>query len=178
MQALNGWLKAVRATGLVLVRTRVSGPWGFAVQSRNAVVFHFVAEGSAFVRQPGLETIGLQAGELILFTRGDEHEVVNSAQGTAAPLEAFLARRNGIADPDQKAVTLICGEFDIDHYLALPALRALPRSVSLCAGTEPGCSALSDILRMLRVEVETPNFGNEVLVRSLLSSLFVYFMRG
>jgi hypothetical protein len=66
MQALNGWLKAVRATGLVLVRTRVSGPWGFAVQSRNAVVFHFVAEGSAFVRQPGLETIGLQAGELIL----------------------------------------------------------------------------------------------------------------
>jgi transcriptional regulator GlxA family with amidase domain len=31
---------------------------------------------------------------------------------------------------------------------------------------------------MLRVEVETPNFGNEVLVRSLLSSLFVYFMRG
>ena len=177
MQALNGWLKAVRATGLVLVRTRVSGPWGFAVQSRNAVVFHFVAEGNAFVRQPGMETIGLQAGQLILFPRGDEHEVVNSALGKAAPLETFLAKLNGVVNPDPKADTLICGEFDMDQYLALPALRALPRAVSLCAGTEPGCSALSDTLRMLRIEVETPNFGSEVLIRSLLSSLFVYFMR-
>jgi AraC family transcriptional activator of mtrCDE len=30
---------------------------------------------------------------------------------------------------------------------------------------------------MLRHEVETPNFGNEIVVRNLLSSLFVYFMR-
>ena len=177
MQAANDWLKAVRTTGLVPVRARISGPWGFAVQPCNAVVFHFVAEGNAFVRQPGMETIWLQAGELILFPRGDEHEVVNSAQGTAASLETFLAGHNGIADPGPKAVTLICGEFDVDPHLTLPALRALPRAVSLCAGTEPGCSALSDILRMLRVEVETPNFGSEVLVRNLLSSLFLFFMR-
>jgi hypothetical protein len=52
MRALNSWLKAVRADGLVLVRTRVAGPWGFAVQPRHAVVFHFVAEGHAFLRQP------------------------------------------------------------------------------------------------------------------------------
>ncbi len=31
---------------------------------------------------------------------------------------------------------------------------------------------------MLRHEVETPNFGNHIVVRNLLSSLFVYFMRG
>jgi len=28
MHALDGWLKAVRADDLVLVRTRVAGPWG------------------------------------------------------------------------------------------------------------------------------------------------------
>ena len=42
---------------------------------------------------------------------------------------------------------------------------------------EAGCSPLSDALRMLRNEVETPNFGNQIVVRNLLSSLFVYFMR-
>ena len=47
MNALNGWLKAVHADGLVLVRTRVAGPWEFAVQPRDAVVFHFVAEGAS-----------------------------------------------------------------------------------------------------------------------------------
>ncbi|MCX4171580.1 MULTISPECIES: AraC family transcriptional regulator [Paraburkholderia] len=177
MNALNGWLKAVRADGLVLVRTRVAGPWGFEVQPRNAVVFHFVAEGRAFVRQPETKTMELQAGELVLFPRGSAHEVAHSGRGKAMPLETFLAMRDGVVDRDPKATTLICGQFDIDQHLALPALRALPQAVSLRAGMEPGCSPLCDTLRMLRNEVETPNFGNQIVVRNLLSSLFVYFMR-
>src|SRR4029077_1102753 len=56
MHALNGWLKTVRADGLVLVRTRVAGPWGYAMEkSRDDVVFHFVAEALAFVRYPDAE---------------------------------------------------------------------------------------------------------------------------
>lgn len=62
MHALNSWLRAVRADGLVLVRTRVAGPWGFAVQRRDAAVFHFVAEGRAFVRQPDAQSLELRAG--------------------------------------------------------------------------------------------------------------------
>ena len=178
MDALNGWLKAVRADGLVLVRTRVAGPWGFAVQARDAVVFHFVAEGRAFVRQVDAETIELQAGEMIMFPRGDAHEVAHSKRGRVMPLESFLALRDGVLDGDPKATTIICGQFNVDQHLALPALRALPQVVALRTGMEPGSSSLSDTLRMLRHEVETPNFGNHIVVRNLLSSLFVYFMRG
>ncbi|MDB5983479.1 MAG: AraC family transcriptional regulator [Pseudomonas sp.] len=178
MDALNGWLKAVRADGLVLARTRVAGPWGFAAQARDAVVFHFVAEGRAFVRQVDAATIELQAGEMVMFPRGHAHEVAYSKRGRVMPLESFLAQRDGVLDSDPKATTLICGQFNVDQYLALPALRALPQSVSLRAGMEPGSSSLSDTLRMLRHEVETPNFGNHMVVRNLLSSLFVYFMRG
>jgi AraC-like DNA-binding protein len=100
------------------------------------------------------------------------------------PISAFsreakrmLAKRNGVVDLDPKAVTLICGQFNLDRHLALPALRALPQAVTLRVGMEAGCSPLSDTLRMLCREVETPNFGNEIVVRNLLSSLFVYFMR-
>ena len=177
MRALNSWLKAVHADGLVLARTRVAGPWGFAVQPRNAVVFHFVAEGRAFLRQPDTKTVALQAGELVLIPRGGEHELVHSPRGKTIQLETFLAKRDGVIDTDPKAVTLICGEFNMDRHLVLPALRALPRAVSLRVGMEPGSSPLSDTLRMLRTEVETPNFGNQIVVRNLLSSLFVYFMR-
>jgi len=177
MHALNGWLQAVRADGLVLVRTRVAGPWGFAVQPRDAVVFHFVAEGRAFVRQPNAEIMAVQAGELVLIPRGGEHEVVHSPRGKAVPLETFLAKRDGVTDTDPKAVTLICGQFSLDRHLALPALRPLPQAVTLRVGMEAGCSPLSDTLRMLRREVEIPNFGNQIVVRNLLSSLFVYFMR-
>jgi AraC family transcriptional activator of mtrCDE len=147
------------------------------VQPRDALVFQFVAEGRAFVRQPETATMELQAGELVLFPRGSAHEVAHSGRGIAMPLETFLAMRDGVVDRDPKAITLICGQFDIDQHLALPALRALPQAVSLRAGMEPGCSPLSDTLRMLRNEVETPNFGNQIVVRNLLSSLFVYFIR-
>lgn len=177
MQALNSWLKVVHADGLVLVSTRVTGPWGFAVQPCNAVAFHFVAEGRAFLRQPDAETMTLQAGELVLIPRGDEHEVVHSPRGKAIPLETFLSKRHGVFDPGPKAVALICGLFNMDQHLALPALRALPQAASIRVGMEPGPSPVSDTLRMLRKEVETPNFANQIVVRNLLSSLFVYFMR-
>ncbi len=114
--------------------------------------------------------MALQTGELVLFPRGSAHEVVHSPRGKAIQLETFLAKRDGVNDPNPKAVTLICGEFNMDQHLALPALRALPRAVSLRVGMEPRCSPLSDTLRMLRNEVETPNFGNQIVVRNLLSS--------
>ena len=177
MQTLNGWLRAVRADGMVLVRTRVAGPWGFAVDPRDAVVFHFVAEGRAVVRRPGAKAIELSPGELILFPRGAAHEVAHSARGKTLPLAEFTAQRDGVIDSATSASTLICGEFGIDQFLALPAMRALPAAVHLRAGSEPGSSALGDTLRLLQAEVETPNFGNQIVVRHLLSVLFVFFMR-
>ncbi len=142
MHALNGWLKAVRADGFILARTRVAGPWGYAVELGDDVVFNFVAEGRAFVRRPGAETMELQAGELVMFPRGGAHEVAHSARGKAMPLETFMAKRNGVVDHDPNAVTLICGRFNLDRHLALPALRALPQAVSLRVGMAAGVRLL------------------------------------
>ena len=161
----------------MLARTRVAVPWGFSVPPSNAVVFHFVAQGRAFVRRPDAETVELRSGELVLFPRGSAHEVVHSARGKAMPLDIFLAKRNGVVDSDAKASTLICGQYNLDQHLALPALRAMPPAIMLNAGIEPGRSPLSNTLRMLSDEVEAPNFGNQIVVRNLISSLFVYFVR-
>lgn len=177
MQALDGWLKAVRGDGIVLVRTRVAGPWGFAVAPREAAVFHFVAEGRAVVRQPNARAIEVLPGELILFPRGSVHEVAHSVRGKTLPLAEFMALRHDVIDSAAQTSTLICGEFAIDRHLALPAMRALPCAVHMRADGAAGGSALGATLRLLRAEVETPNFGNQIVVRNLLSMLFVYFMR-
>jgi AraC-like DNA-binding protein len=50
-------------------------------------------------------------------------------------------------------------------------------AVTLRVGMEAGFSPLSDTLRLPCRGAETPNFGNEIVVRNLLWSLFVYFMR-
>ena len=174
---IGNWLKAVHANGIVLARTRVAGPWGFRVTNRDAVIFHLVAEGSAFVRLPDAAPFELFAGELVSFPAGSAHEVTHSERGKSMPLEKFLALRDGVTDRAAQATTLLCGEFRLDRHLAMPAIRALPSVLHLRATETPRRSALTDTLRLLRAEVETTNFGNQIVVRSLISALFVYFMR-
>jgi AraC-like DNA-binding protein len=175
---MDVWLRSIRAGGITLVRTRVAGRWGFAAAARRAAVFHFVAEGRAYLRRPGCVPVALNAGELVLLPQGVAHDVAHAPAGHAMPLEEFVAMRNGVRDDDRRATTLVCGEFALDQYLALPALRALPHAVQLMAvSNQPIPTPLASTLSLLRAEVEEPGFGNEIVVRDLLSLLLVYFLR-
>jgi len=129
------------------------------------------------VRLPDAAPFELFAGELVLFPAGSAHEVTHAERGKSMPLEKFLALRDGVTDRAAQATTLLCGEFRLDRHLAMPAIRALPSVLHLRATETLRRSALTDTLRLLRAEVETTNFCNQIVVRSLISALFVYFMR-
>jgi AraC-like DNA-binding protein len=177
-QSTDIWLRSIRASGLALVRTRIGGRWGFSAPARSSAVFHFVAEGQAYLRRPECEPVALNAGELVLLPQGAAHELVHAPDGQAMPLEEFIAMRNGVRDDDPRATTILCGEFALDRHLALPALRALPQAVQLVAvPDQPSSTPLASTLLLLRAEVEEPTFGSEIVVRDLLSLLFVYFLR-
>src|SRR3984893_4496311 len=91
-------------------------------------------------------------------------------------LQHFLASHDGVFSPAPAATTIICGEFGIDRHMVLPAIQSLPLAVHLRASNNPG-RAVADILRLQRNEVETADFGNQIVVRHLLSALFVYVLR-
>src|ERR1700755_2185425 len=93
---LDSWLRSIRASGLALVRTRVGGDWGFAAPARRAAVFHFVAEGRAYLRRPGHARGELRAGELVLLPQGVEHAVAHSPKGRVVPLEEFISQCDGV----------------------------------------------------------------------------------
>jgi Cupin len=84
---------------------------------------------------------------------------------------------DGVFSPAPTATTIICGEFGINRHMVLPAIQSLPLAVHLRASNDPGRAAVADILRLLRNEVETADFGNQIVVRHLLSTLFVYVRR-
>ena len=171
------WLREVRAEGIVLVRTRVAGRWGFELEARDAAFFQFVTEGHAYVRRSGAKTIELLPGDLVLLPRGTAHEVSHSIRGKTVPLRHFLASQNGVFSPVPTATTIICGEFGMDRHMVLPAIQSLPLAVHLRASNAPGRTAVGDTLRLLRNEVETADFGDQIVVRHLLSTLFVYVLR-
>jgi hypothetical protein len=161
----------------VLVRTRVAGRWGFEVEPRDVAFFHFVTEGHAYVRRSGDKTIELLPGDLVLIPRSTAHEVSHSVRGKTVSLQHFFASHDGVFSPAPTATTIICGEFGIDRHMVLPAIRSLPLAVHLRASNDPRRAAVADILRLLRNEVEAADFGNQIVARLLLSTLFIYVLR-
>src|ERR1700738_2543234 len=166
------WLRAIRAEGIVLARTRVAGSWGFEVEARDAAFFHFVTEGQAYVCRSGDETIELLPGDFVLLPRGTGHEVSHSVRGKTVSLQQFLASHDGVFSPAPTATTIICGEFGIDRHMVLPAIQSLPMAVHLRASNDPGRAAVADTLRLLRNEVEMADFGNQIGARHTPSTGF------
>lgn len=175
--SVNHWLRAVDAEGLVLARTRVSGDWGFSIGRRDAAVFHFVSEGHACLRIEDAEPIEIAAGDLVVLPRGAPHVIGPSPECAVMPLERFLASHNGVFTQADVATTLVCGAIMLDRHMLLPAIRSLPSMVRLTAEGESSTSPVGLSLELLRREVENKAVGNEIVVRHLVSILFVYILR-
>src|SRR6185369_8753026 len=80
--------------GALYFNAEFSAPWGFntppapelaellAQDAPHLVIYHFVVEGSGFVRLEGDVQIELNAGDVVVVTHGDSHEMC-SAVGVA-----------------------------------------------------------------------------------------------
>jgi AraC-like DNA-binding protein len=177
MESLNNWLKLIEADGVVVLRATVAGDWGCDTGIRSTPVFHFVAEGSCFLRLPGEPPLEICAGELLVLPRGNAHVMSRMPNSAVIPLSEFMSLHNGQVEHGGLRTTILCGVFNLDRHIALPAIKALPTVLHLRSHGEHSDSPISKMLTLLRTEVESQHFGNDIIVRNLLSSLFVYFMR-
>src|SRR5262249_54295086 len=92
---LSDLLKTVRLTGAAYFDVVAKAPWVAESPPRemllpkilpggeHLIAYHVVTEGSCFANIIGQEPIALEAGEVIVFTRGDAH-VMSSAPGMRA----------------------------------------------------------------------------------------------
>jgi AraC-like DNA-binding protein len=177
MKSVDNWLKLIEADGVVVLRATISGDWGCDTGVRETPVFHFVAEGSCYLRLPGATPLLISAGELLVLPRGDAHVMSRLPGSEVIPLSEFMQLHNGQVAPGGSRTTILCGVFNLDRHIALPAIKALPTVLHLRSHGEHSESAIAQMLGLLREEVESQDFGNDIIVRNLLSTLFVYFMR-
>src|SRR6185295_9671588 len=93
--ALSDVLRAVRLTGAIFFDVTARASWVAEQPSRDMILsrilpgaehliaYHVVTEGRCFANIVGGEPIALEAGEVIVFTRGDPH-VMSSSPGMRA----------------------------------------------------------------------------------------------
>jgi AraC-like DNA-binding protein len=196
---LSNVLKAVRLTGATFFDVVAKAPW-VAEQpgpeiilpkilpgAEHLIAYHVVTEGRCFAYIIGGEPIAVEAGEVIVFTRGDPH-VMSSGPGMrgdpfspsvadAVPTSQlpFLINYGG-AGPTTK---LVCGFLACDARPFNPLLENLPPVMK--AGDprdrdrDPGW--FSQFIHFVRMESAEKRVGGEGVLARLSELMFIEVVR-
>jgi len=196
--ALSDVLKAVRLTGAAFFDVIACSPWVAEQPTREMVLpkilpgaghlisYHVVTEGSCFAAVVGQEAVRVDAGEVVVFTRGDAH-VMSSAPGmraqpvtqaevdaaTAGPLPFF--RRVGESGPP--SVKLVCGFLACDAHPFNPLLDNLPPVIKTGRAEGGDTSWLAEFIRLAMAESATKRAGGESVLAKLSELMFIEVVR-
>jgi AraC-like DNA-binding protein len=175
-------LRDVRVQSTIYCRSELFEPWGLGLPARNLAVFHLVVSGSAWLEVDGLdEPHRLQAGDLVVLTRGSAHRVRDALDSTIELLEDLLAtqpnpermRFGGRGDRTE----LLCGGFDLQHADVLPVLSALPPVVHVRGDGRQPPPWLESLVHLLLIELDASAPGADAVVSRLTDVLLAQALR-
>lgn len=177
MNNTDHWLNYLSAAGIILAQTHFKGDWGVRMQEREGSYFHFLAQGSAWFSLNGTEETQMSPGDLVLLPQGASHQLRQSTDSQVVSLEQFVESTFHTRDRTPGTTTMVCGYFGIDRHMVMPAIKSLPAALHLRADSGADNSPIGDTLSQLRSEVESHRLGNKIIIRHLLSTLFIYVLR-
>jgi AraC-like DNA-binding protein len=143
MDVLSDVLRVVRLSGAVFFTADFSAPWALespipemlasAVmpQAECVVLFHILVEGECEVVCQGHPVTTMEAGDVIVFPRGDQHTMRSHAAATPTPLTSIFSP-GGYDEPPQlsyggggRTSRFVCGYLNCDQRFS-PLVEALP----------------------------------------------------
>lgn len=195
---LSDVLKAVRLTGAAFFEVVARAPWvaeqppretilpRIMVGGENLIAYHVLVEGRCFANILGEEPIAMEAGQVIIFTRGDPH-VLSSAPGMrAAPLPPgtldildrgrlpFLMNYGGDGPMTAK---FVCGFLACDAQPFNPLLDNLPPVITATARPDGENYWLDQLIRMAAIESAGNRAGGEGVLAKLSELMFIEVVR-
>jgi len=210
MDVLSEVLRVVRLSGAVHFIGEFSEPWAFEtsppqmaaarlkVPEGSVTPFHVCMEGRCTVVSGGLPPMFIEADDVIVFPRGDQHLMSGEVRIAPVPIHQIYSR------PSTERITVlkhgvsrfICGYLQSDQQFD-PLLSSLP--AVLCVRARGGTLRLetydeggskvylidqprelewwSASVRFLIGETAAPGPGNRAVLARLAESLFVQLLR-
>jgi AraC-like DNA-binding protein len=196
--ALSDVLKTVRLTGATFFDVVGRAPWVAESPSRDMILpkilpgaghliaYHVITEGKCFASIVGEEAITVEAGEVIVFTKGDPHVMSSSPGMRADPLPPdALDGLSGSQLPfylnygsdGPVAAKLVCGYLACDARPFNPLLDNLPRVIKSGdpRGNDPGW--LGQFIRLATAESTDRRAGGESVLAKLSELMFIEVIR-
>lgn len=195
MDALSDLLQVVKLNGALFLDSRFTAPW--CVESRPAresggmfegaghiVFFHILTQGRCRARlKSGGDTIGVEAGDLLLVAHDDAHILGSDLQLAPVTSDKLVrpAPPGGILSIDHGGggaeTRFMCGFLACDPQLCRPLLDALPRMLRVPLGDGPAVQWLVSLAQRGALENSAPGPGSGTLLAKLAELLFVEAMR-
>lgn len=188
-------MASMRITGSVLLNERYTPPWGVAIPSTtdlhkvlqlprgvHPVAFHLVKRGYISVTTEGGAPVSVEAGELLICTGGQPHQISYGETKRFIPVATLLARGKNPFQPSSKSkvpsTSLMCGVFLMRNAYLNPLLTALPPMLHISTNRNRSPSDLSLVMRWMCDEAERPSPGSTFVVERLLELLCAEAFRG
>lgn len=193
---LSDVLRAVRLTGAVFFDVVGRAPW-VAEQppqelilqrilpgADHLIAYHAVTEGRCFANILGEAPIAVEAGEVVVFTRGDPH-IVSSGPGMRAVGGSADAVESAIAGDlpcsvsyggDGARTRIVCGFLACDARPFNPLLEHLPPVIK-AGGRDGDASWLSYYTRFAVSESADRRAGSDSVVAKMSELMFIEVVR-
>jgi AraC-like DNA-binding protein len=181
MDPLTEVLHSLRLSDGFYCRTEVRAPWGLALPPRDRASFHFVAEGSCWLRADAAP-IRLEAGDLVLLPHGRGHRLSDTPGGRTQPIGALpheqIGRHTAVLRHGGHGARslLLCGAVRFESP-GTPLLELLPDVLHVPGHggrTEPW---LDLTLQVMALEATTPRPGSETVITRLADVLVIGAVR-
>jgi AraC-like DNA-binding protein len=195
--ALSDVLRTIRLTGATFFDVAASAPW-VAEQlpadrvmpkilhgAGHLIAYHVVTEGRCFANIIGEEPVVVEAGEVIVFTRGDPHVMASHPGMRAQPVAVedtlsalattqlpFMINYGG---KGPVAARLVCGFLACDAQPFNPLLDNLPPVIKVGEGRDGPW--LSQFIRVASIESAEKQAGGESVLARLSELMFIEVVR-
>lgn len=186
MDVLADIFETIQLRGSFYFRTDFSPPWGTTVPARGrAARFHYVVQGSCWIRVGDAAPVALTAGDFVLVPNGASHILSYEEIADAPPLETVLEAAGykgevvlaiGHGDP-AAATQLICGHLSFGEGADHAVLRALPSLVRITDDNRARRPWLNHVLQLLVEQVFNNNPGSISAVTRLTEIVFIEAIR-
>jgi AraC-like DNA-binding protein len=198
---LSDVLHAVRLTGALFFRVHVSAPWvmelpdgatlAAAVPSgaQNLVSYHIVTHGACWGGVQGGEPVFLEAGDVLVFPRGDAYTMSTACGMRGGPphpeILAFMREMSAGRLPfvvheggaDGEAMDLVCGFLGCDMRPFNPLVATLPRLIHLSRAFGAADDSLGRLIELTIAESQDKRPGSECIRLRLSELMFVEVVR-
>jgi AraC-like DNA-binding protein len=181
--ALTEVLRDLRLVQNFYCHSELAAPWGLGMPAEDHAVFHFVAEGEAWLERAGAEPLRLGCGDFVLVAPGVAHSAASMAGLPCVsvhelPYEtvgghAMLLRHGG----DGARTVLACGGVRFEDPSAHPLVRVLPHVIHIRGDRDDQGRLMRQMLEAMSAEALHPRPGGTTVMLRLADILVIHALR-